>query len=925
MSAKTFDYIYFDPDLKKWCICPEGDAWLRSIKSPIGSFSAVGTPRHGKSTLLNLIMGIKDGSCFATSNGGKSCTRGLRLVNKTLTKTNAEIGRYEVFALDSEGLGATDTGDNSKDIIIFMLAALLSDVLVFNVNSALEQKQLDQLGMVSELIKRMKFGGAGEFAEEGKKMVQAILPKLITVLRNWQLDETHKAPYIAAYLEDSLKAPPKATADKIEQLQAIQNAFPIRTAIAIPAPHIDEQLLARISEVSEHVLSTGFRTGYKAFEEQLDNYLQPRKAWGKLVTGEGYANLARGFVDAVNNDSNSFDMESQRTQFIRCQTEKDYNNVWETFQRFVITMRNQLRFSSSSSSSSSSLKQEDGSNTEMITTMTTTTVSRKRKINTEENISSIFAQDPDKFEEMLQKQSEVAMKSFYILCPPGSSDVADQAITKLRENIQNDLNQLKQANIDNIVLWMDWHAQKLQQEIEDAIQPEGATFDFDEDVAKKFKNYIAAMRKRMGTSCETETIWWSEKGMGIKWLKWSKTMLANRTQYLRNQITTLENSNRNNPAQALEIKSLSEEIERLKETEEQWKKDIESMKQKNEELQTVQYKLTAERDEAVAELDSISQRLQHQEQQFSENLKEATAQFTLAEAEVERLQQQVSGALVWSNECKELRQNNENLQQEMNQYQKDQEGKATEFLTQLEELQQAAQQTIEHNKNTHHAVQQELNQRLEESNEQIKTLQDENVNLTALYTKEQERVVDLRNELKKIEEQYKSYKMDMTAYQQQYNTKQEELTRLLDELNKRHIAQLMEVHVRESKSKDATTEQQIVSAKEKKVLELELATYKANMSTIEIQKKDLQKLVEELRETNRKVTMEACAAKTELNDITVVHGGMKEEFKRANIQISELNRTIGGLTVQLAVAQNRAMLTSSLENSVLPSKKPRLQ
>jgi hypothetical protein len=65
-----------------------------------------------------------------------------------------EEGTYPVFIVDTEGLGAMDE-DSNHDTKIFLLAILLSSLLVFNSVGTIDENALNNLSLVVNLSKTL--------------------------------------------------------------------------------------------------------------------------------------------------------------------------------------------------------------------------------------------------------------------------------------------------------------------------------------------------------------------------------------------------------------------------------------------------------------------------------------------------------------------------------------------------------------------------------------------------------------------------------------------------------------------------------------------------------------------------------------------------------------------------------------------------
>ncbi len=78
---------------------------------------------------MNQILGAK-ASAFKVDPSVNACTRGLWIYSEPITiEKKGEL--FDIYVMDSEGLGGTDKNQN-YDTKIFTLAILLSSFFLFN-------------------------------------------------------------------------------------------------------------------------------------------------------------------------------------------------------------------------------------------------------------------------------------------------------------------------------------------------------------------------------------------------------------------------------------------------------------------------------------------------------------------------------------------------------------------------------------------------------------------------------------------------------------------------------------------------------------------------------------------------------------------------------------------------------------------------
>lgn len=123
-----------------------------------------GKYRTGKSYLLNKLFvetyfqskktGANKKSGFQVSPTINACTKGLWLWKKVITTENSSGQMVKMIVIDTEGLGAFDEDEN-HDAKIFLLALLLSSLLIYNSVGTIDENALNSLSLVINLSKKI--------------------------------------------------------------------------------------------------------------------------------------------------------------------------------------------------------------------------------------------------------------------------------------------------------------------------------------------------------------------------------------------------------------------------------------------------------------------------------------------------------------------------------------------------------------------------------------------------------------------------------------------------------------------------------------------------------------------------------------------------------------------------------------------------
>lgn len=120
-------------------VCPEGQAFLRSLKSKDFCVAGViGKYRSGKSLLMNRIAGYQSGFDLGHLIAGK--TRGIWVwPEPIITDDNKRI-----LLLDTEGLADTKK-HQAYDQNMFAMTAMLSSLLIVNCLNVIDSSTITEL------------------------------------------------------------------------------------------------------------------------------------------------------------------------------------------------------------------------------------------------------------------------------------------------------------------------------------------------------------------------------------------------------------------------------------------------------------------------------------------------------------------------------------------------------------------------------------------------------------------------------------------------------------------------------------------------------------------------------------------------------------------------------------------------------------
>ena len=226
----------------------EAEAELKRLERPM-VISCIGFARLGKSFMMNQLCGR---DCFPVSAGVSICTRGLNIC----------IEGQTVY-VDSEGLAGM-AGGPDHDAKIFLLAFLLSSVLIYTSKGVIDEPSINQLSFVTQLTSSLQ--------TENK-------PGLIWLLKDFVLDLRTTTGQEISPIEYLSKALDGDTALR----QLIRDTFPVRDCIALVRPCHEE---TDLYDISKRNLRSEFRRGIDDLRRSITSLLKPRELKGSPITGQ---------------------------------------------------------------------------------------------------------------------------------------------------------------------------------------------------------------------------------------------------------------------------------------------------------------------------------------------------------------------------------------------------------------------------------------------------------------------------------------------------------------------------------------------------------------------------------------------------------------------------------------------------------------
>lgn len=277
--------------------------FLSGVDAGVAVIVGAGKYRTGKSWLMNRIA--TEGGCgaramgrFPVGNTINSCTKGIWLFPEVI-----KLGGKRVLVMDSEGIGSTDA-DASHDTRVFALALMLSSCFVYNSVGSIDESAIDVLSLVLKVSEDIRVASADECDDGAATDACALaeyMPKFHWVVRDFSLqlvNDKSEAMTPDEYLEGALRDTKDADRNRVRH--AIVRCFPERSCTTLVVPASCEDELQRLDTMPLSELRETFVQQFTAFRSTLLRDAPAKRVMGHKVNGKMLAEMARGFVDAIN-------------------------------------------------------------------------------------------------------------------------------------------------------------------------------------------------------------------------------------------------------------------------------------------------------------------------------------------------------------------------------------------------------------------------------------------------------------------------------------------------------------------------------------------------------------------------------------------------------------------------------------------------
>eukprot|EP00475_Leptophrys_vorax_P046251 TRINITY_DN986_c0_g1_i1.p1 TRINITY_DN986_c0_g1~~TRINITY_DN986_c0_g1_i1.p1 ORF type:complete len:557 (-),score=166.05 TRINITY_DN986_c0_g1_i1:277-1947(-) len=201
--------------------------------------AVAGDCRRGKSLFMNLLFGTTRGFPLGDTIVAETAGIWIRF-GKFPNSPEDEV----IMVLDTEGLGDSAHGNIDYDTWIFVLSALLSSKLVFNVGSTLNMDDVRKLSFVANMADaislRAQDDGKDDLVDQSE-FLSTVMPELVYVVRDFDLTLRWGDDVITPdqYLEKTLEER-RGRTEEIRRANFIKSNikafFPNRACFCVPHP-----------------------------------------------------------------------------------------------------------------------------------------------------------------------------------------------------------------------------------------------------------------------------------------------------------------------------------------------------------------------------------------------------------------------------------------------------------------------------------------------------------------------------------------------------------------------------------------------------------------------------------------------------------------------------------------------------------------
>ncbi|XP_035664885.1 guanylate-binding protein 2-like [Branchiostoma floridae] len=315
-------------------ISPEAERIISNLQPrSVDVVAVVGPMRKGKSHLANLLCKRKAG--FPLGDKLESETKDFWF---WIVPHPVQIDRY-LMVIDTEGLGDySDEEQNEKDMKNLVLATLLSNHLVFNLQGNPDHSFVSNLRLMGDLADRIRVQKDGN--DDGSNLGEHFPGLWVTVQQaHLKPPERNGKPLTPdEFLEDMLKRKDghtKSIRSHNEMTDAVKAFFPKRHLRMIPAPSIDTDVLSNLDKVTDNELQKKYMDTVGKLTHEIWNSGQVKRVNGDDIKTTGLIHAMKYYVDAINDPNAVPSVIGAHEAMVEGECRRASNECMKQFQKTV--------------------------------------------------------------------------------------------------------------------------------------------------------------------------------------------------------------------------------------------------------------------------------------------------------------------------------------------------------------------------------------------------------------------------------------------------------------------------------------------------------------------------------------------------------------------------------------------------------------
>ena len=292
-------FLIYDSNTRIFTLTEEGENVIKSIKGEFGVVSVAGMYRTGKSYLLNRML-LNRQKGFSVGPTVNPCTKGLWLWSKPIYGTSEKGKRIPILLIDTEGFGALDT-DTNHDIRIFTVAILLSSFFAYNSIGSIDENALSNLNFVINLSKFIKLNN--DSSNDEPEDLASIFPSFLWIVRDFTLqliDDNGDQISAKDYLEKVLEGNRNKNDPKNKIRRLIKTYFKDRDCFTMIRPLTNEGQLQNLEDLPVEKLRPEFLEQILSLRKKILNRVKVKTLNGKPLNSDMYLNFIKNVINALN-------------------------------------------------------------------------------------------------------------------------------------------------------------------------------------------------------------------------------------------------------------------------------------------------------------------------------------------------------------------------------------------------------------------------------------------------------------------------------------------------------------------------------------------------------------------------------------------------------------------------------------------------